>query len=118
MICGLTGTIEADLATGKVKLMPVHGTARDIPVNEGGGHYGADEQMAKDLAATLLTGVPFPVPAVAAMRAGLTCMAIDAALQSGTVVDARAWFAKLDEELGLEVRKSENPNIAKAYGKA
>jgi len=107
LICGLTGSIEADLSTGKVKLLPVHGEARDIPVNEGGGHYGADEQMAKDLAATLLSGAPFPVPAVAALRAGLTCMAIDAALQAGTVVDARAWFARLDEELGTTAAKAQ-----------
>lgn len=100
LICGLAGTIEADLASGKVRLLPVRGAARDIPVDEGGGHYGADEQMAKDLAATLLDGAPFPVPAIAALRAGLTCMAIDAALQAGTVVDARAWFARLDQELG------------------
>ncbi|MEK7413642.1 MAG: Gfo/Idh/MocA family oxidoreductase, partial [Planctomycetota bacterium] len=88
LICGVTGSIESDLATGKVRLLPAHGPARDITIDDGGNvsHYGADEQMAKDLAATLVNGAPFPVPVVASLRAGLTCMAIDAALQSGSVV--------------------------------
>jgi predicted dehydrogenase len=106
LICGLTGSIEADLATGAVRLLPVHGAARTVPVDIGGGHYGADQQMARDLAATLLDGAAFPVPAVAALRAGLTCMAIDAALLGGTVADARPWFARLDEELGQGVAKA------------
>lgn len=100
LICGLNGTIEADLATGRVRLMRIREEAKEVPVNEGGGHYGADGQMAKALAATLLEGAPFPVPADAALRAGLTCMAIDAALQGNTVVDAKSWFARLDQELG------------------
>lgn len=99
LICGLRGTIEADLATGQLRVQRVHQSPDIIPAGEGGGHYGADAQMGKDLAATLLHGAPFPVPAEAALRAGLTCMAIDQALLTGSVVDATPWFARLDSEL-------------------
>jgi hypothetical protein len=52
--------------------------------------------MSRDLAACWLDGVPFPVPAKAALEAGLACMAIDQAQRTGAIVDAGPWMRTLD----------------------
>ncbi len=64
--------------------------SRAYGTSAGHGHYGADQAMASDLAACWLDGAAFPVPAKAALEAGLAAMAIDADH------DASPWLRELD----------------------
>lgn len=110
-LCGTGGTVESDFSTGQVRWMPAYGKPEDLPITTatggpGDGHYGADEQMGRDLAACWLDGAAFPVPAQAAIEAGLLCMAIDQAQRTGTVVDLASWWAELDAALGGQARRA------------
>jgi len=59
-------------------------------------HYGADEQMARDIAAHMQDGAPLPVSVHDALEAGLLAMSIDAARRSGAVVDMAPVWAEYD----------------------
>jgi len=59
-------------------------------------HYGADEQMARDIAAHMTGGAALPVSVHDALEAGLLAMSIDAARRSGTVVDMGPVWADYD----------------------
>lgn len=98
LIAGTHGTLEADLATGRIRVQRIHveGRPEEIDVASGRSHYGADEQMGRDLAASLLDGAPFPADLRGALEAGCACMAIDAAQRAGAVVDLAPWWAELD----------------------
>jgi predicted dehydrogenase len=100
LLAGTHATLECDLATARLRVAGIHGVSEDIPVDTGTSHYGADAGMADDICAHLFEAKPFPVRVVEALEAGLTCMAIDEAARTGTVVDCAPWFARLDRELG------------------
>ncbi len=97
-ICGLEGAIEGDFADPLLRVRRVYEPAEGVRYAEGdgGGHYGADEAMAADLAGCWLDGRPFPVAPKAALEAGLACMAIDLAQREGAIVDAGPWMRTLD----------------------
>ncbi len=63
-------------------------------------HYGADEQMAQDIAAHLREGAQLPVSVIDALEAGLLAMAMDEARRTGSVVDMRGIWAEFDAALG------------------
>ncbi|MFM2089891.1 MAG: hypothetical protein RLZZ127_380 [Planctomycetota bacterium] len=97
LICGVEGLIEGDFANPVLRVRRVYEEPEGIDLGTGNAHhYGADEAMGRDLAACWLDGVPFPVPAKAALEAGLACMAIDQAQRTGSIVDAAAWMRALD----------------------
>ena len=52
--------------------------------------------MARDLAAHMLDGKPFPATAYDALVAGLSVMAVDRAARTGEVVDCAPWWRELD----------------------
>ena len=52
--------------------------------------------MARQLAAHMMDGKPFPVTAYDALVAGLSVMAVDQAAQTGEVVDCAPWWRRLD----------------------
>ncbi len=95
--CGTEGAWESDFATGTWRIQQAFG-APEIhqPASGDGGHYGADEAMAADLAGAWFDGRAFPVPTKAAIEAGLAAMGIDQAQRSGQVFDLSPWWAKLD----------------------
>lgn len=100
LLIGTHGSIESDLTTHQIRYQSVFGASEVIPIHAASGsHYGADEQMGKDLAVTLLDGRPFPVSARASLEAGLLCMAIDLAQREGRVVDLVPWWEALDGAL-------------------
>lgn len=101
VVCGVTGAIESDFATGKVRCQAVYGESRDLlqPGKGEDGHYGADTAMAQDLVDAWFHGKPFPVPTKAALEAGLAAMLIDRAQIEGRVADGAAELAKLDRLL-------------------
>jgi predicted dehydrogenase len=63
-------------------------------------HYGADEQMAQDIAAHLREGVPLPVSVIDALEAGLLAMAMDEARRTDSVIDMRETWTAFDAALG------------------
>ncbi|HWA42388.1 MAG TPA: Gfo/Idh/MocA family oxidoreductase, partial [Hypericibacter adhaerens] len=62
-------------------------------------HYGADEQMARDIIAHLETGAPLPVSVIDALEAGLLALSMDEARRTRTVVDMRPLFERFDNAL-------------------
>lgn len=102
MICGIDGALEGDFGRPDMLLGQCFGKTETISFGAAGGqsHYGADEAMGRDLAACWLDGAAFPVPAKAALEAGLAAMAIDVAQREGKVVDASPWLARLDGIIG------------------
>ncbi len=68
-------------------------------------HYGADEQMARDIAAHMTDGAPLPVSVNDALEAGLLAMSIDNARRSATVVDMAPVWDEFDLALGTVQRQ-------------
>jgi predicted dehydrogenase len=62
-------------------------------------HYGADEQMARDIAAHLTSDAALPVSTAEALEAGLLAMAMDRARYSRSVVDMRSTWDRFDAAL-------------------
>jgi predicted dehydrogenase len=65
-------------------------------------HYGADEQMAHDIAQHLVEGTPLPVSVVNALEAGLLAMAMDDARRTHSVIDMTRTWARFDAALAGE----------------
>lgn len=66
-------------------------------------HYGADEQMARDIAAHMAGGTGLPVSVIDALEAGLTAIAIDEARRTKTVIDMRPLWDRFDAALAGRV---------------
>ncbi|MCX5481068.1 Gfo/Idh/MocA family oxidoreductase [Kaistia geumhonensis] len=62
-------------------------------------HYGADEQMARDIGAHMLNGAPLPVSVVNALEAGLLALAMDEARRTRQVVDMTETWKRFDAAL-------------------
>lgn len=99
-IAGAKATLIADLVRNKLLIRPVldRGAPERIDFNTrtSDGHNGADQEMGRDLLATLETGAPFPVTPEDSMEAGLTVMAIDQAMAEGRVIDCAPLWAAYD----------------------
>jgi predicted dehydrogenase len=99
LLAGTRGTLEADLVENKLlvrDLLSDEPTLRESFQGRFAGHFGADEEMARDLAAHMVEGRRFPVSAYDALVAGLSVMAIDRAARTGEVIDCSAWWSELD----------------------
>ena len=59
-------------------------------------HYGAEEQMAVDVAKHLENGTPLPVSVLDALEAGLTAIKIDEARKQGKILDLNSLWGKFD----------------------
>ncbi len=59
-------------------------------------HYGAEEQMGREIHAHLYDGAPLPVTVLDALAAGLTAMKIDDARRTGQVVDLTELWRRFD----------------------
>jgi predicted dehydrogenase len=59
-------------------------------------HYGADEQMARDVLAYLTTGAKLPVSVLDALEAGLLALTMDEARRTRTVVDMHPLWERFD----------------------
>ncbi|MDO8378883.1 Gfo/Idh/MocA family protein [Phenylobacterium sp.] len=103
-VAGTDATLIADLVRNKLMIRRTLSRQKPERIDYGGvtadSHNGADQAMARDLLATLETGVAFPVTPFDAMEAGLTVMAIDQAMETGTMLDCGEMWAGLDEAQG------------------
>jgi predicted dehydrogenase len=66
-------------------------------------HYGADERMARDIAAHLRGDAALPVSVTEALEAGLLAMAMDQARHGTKMVDMRATWGRFDAALQGEM---------------
>ncbi|MEQ9518571.1 MAG: Gfo/Idh/MocA family oxidoreductase [Parvibaculum sp.] len=98
-LVGTQGTLEADLVSNRLTFRdalarnaPETATVEGDPLE----HYGSDPAMGRDLAAHLLEGTPFPVKITDAIVAGLTVMAADRAMATGSVVDCGEMWERVE----------------------
>jgi predicted dehydrogenase len=63
-------------------------------------HYGADEQMAKDIDGYLAHGRRLPVSVIEALEAGILALSLDEARRSKSVVDLTTVWSRFDAALG------------------
>lgn len=103
-IAGDEGTLIADLVRNRLLVRRAMDRGKperiDFHVRTADLHNGADQAMAEDLRAALERRAAFPVSARDSLEAGLTVMAIDRAMDTGTVVDCEPIWAAFDAAAG------------------
>ena len=102
-VIGSDGMAEGDFAKGFLR---VHNSlsgdvAFDKEYNRDGVsiHYGAEAEMASDLAKHLHNGESLPVSVIDAMEAGLTAMKIDDSRRAGQVLELTDSWKRFDNAL-------------------
>lgn len=101
-IAGSEGTLIADLVRNRLMMRRTDSADKPERIDFGERtedlHNGADQAMARDLAAAL-GGAAFPVTPQESLEAGLTVMAIDKAMADRTLVDCAPMWAAFDAAL-------------------
>lgn len=102
-VIGTDGMVEGDFVRGYLK------AHRAVPKtcvfdshytdNETSMHYGAEEEMAADIAKHLAHGSPLPVTVLDALVAGLTAMKIDESRLNGEVMDLTELWNRFDRAI-------------------
>ena len=65
-------------------------------------HYGADEQMAKDINKYVTHGTKLPVSVIEALEAGILALCLDEARKTRSVIDMAPIWKKFDAALGSQ----------------
>lgn len=95
-VCGTEGTLRGDVATGKIEWQRIgFDTERHTEQTASGGHGGADGILADALRDSIVNGTKPLVSLEDGMKASVACFGIDAALDTGTVVDLRPMWARV-----------------------
>jgi predicted dehydrogenase len=98
-VCGTEGTLRGDVVTGKIEWQRIgFDTERHTEQTASGGHGGADGILADALRDSIVNGTPPLVSLEDGMKASVACFGIDAALDTGTVVDLRPMWATVGFE--------------------
>ena len=101
-VVGTRGTAEGDFVRGYYR---VHDAPTSCKIlsrtysfdhNNPSVHYGAEKEMAADLAAHFHQGLPLPVSIFDALQAGLTAMKLDESRYCGRVVDLAETWQRFD----------------------
>ncbi len=89
LVCGLEGTIEADLVSGTIRAQRIGRSTKleDIELAEKGGHGGGDKTIVQDLADSMTTGCKPKASGEEGFISAITCLAIDEAMTTSQVVD-------------------------------
>ncbi|WP_293376879.1 Gfo/Idh/MocA family oxidoreductase [Phenylobacterium sp. SCN 70-31] len=99
-VAGTEGTLIADLVRNRlmVRRALFRGKPERIEFGErtADAHNGADQAMARDLAAALAGQAAFPVTPFESLEAGVTVMAIDQAMDEARLVDCAPLWAAYD----------------------
>ena len=99
-IVGTDGMAEGDFVRGYLKAH--HAVSGDCVFDKRyrydavSKHYGAERQMAADLARHFDCGAPLPVSVIDGLAAGLTALKIDEALRHGEILDLGPVWAHFD----------------------
>ncbi len=105
-VIGARGMAEGDFIRNYFKVHDARTRERlvdtSFEMTELSQHYGADEQMARDIAAHMVGGHPLPVSVVDALEAGLLAIAIDQARRTRKVVDMAPLWRNFDAALASE----------------
>lgn len=98
-IMGSTGTIRADVLTGKIELKQIGFDTQieDHSTEAKGGHGSGDEVLAAELADSMLHQTAPSVGLMEGLESAITCFAIDEAMDTGAVVDVGRYW----REMGL-----------------
>ena len=100
-VAGADGTLIADLVRNKLMVRRALNRGKPERIDYANvtddGHNGADQAMAIDLLAALEGRAAFPVTPWDSLEAGLTVMAIDRAMDEGTMLDCAPMWARFDE---------------------
>lgn len=96
-MCGMLGTIRADVLTGAIEYTPVGWKSETEVVRPiiGNGHGGAEGPMANDILACMRDGTPMPTNAEDGVTASFTCFGIEEARHEGKVVDMNSYWKEL-----------------------
>lgn len=103
-VMGAKGMAEGDFVRGNLKVTRRDGSVYlDQDYTQGEkfelkGHYGADDQMAADIAAYMRgQSTSLPVSVVDALQAGVAALALDQARFSGQIVDLTEIWSEFDQ---------------------
>jgi predicted dehydrogenase len=99
-VAGTEGTLIADLVRNRlmVRRALFRGKPERLDFGErtADAHNGADQAMARDLAAAMAKTAAFPVTPFESLEAGLTVMAIDQAMDAAQMIDCAPLWADFD----------------------
>ncbi|HEY4203223.1 MAG TPA: Gfo/Idh/MocA family oxidoreductase [Devosiaceae bacterium] len=103
-VMGAKGQAEGDFVRNFFKVTNARTSQRLIDKVYTGSdlsvHYGADEQMAADIAKHLIKGAQLPVSVVDALEAGLLALTMDEARRTRSVIDMGPIWERFDTALG------------------
>jgi predicted dehydrogenase len=95
-LLGTEGSIRANLYGGPVELQRIQAKEKieliEIPKRD--GHAGGDEVLAEELAECIVAGTPPQAGFEEGLASALTCLAIDEAMDTGTVVDVGKYWRR------------------------
>jgi len=97
VILGTEGALRADVLAGTIELRRIgfDTPMEDLSTSAMGGHGGGDDVLAAELADSMLHGMPPSVGMREGVESAVTCFAIDEALDSGSVIDADAYWDRI-----------------------
>ncbi|MCX5495302.1 Gfo/Idh/MocA family oxidoreductase [Kaistia dalseonensis] len=102
-VIGAKGMAEGDFVRNFFKVHDARTSAKLIDTTYSGSelsvHYGADEQMARDIGEHMVHGAPLPVSVVNALEAGLLAITMDEARRTKSVVDMADIWKRFDTAL-------------------
>ncbi|WP_172293701.1 Gfo/Idh/MocA family protein [Pseudoruegeria sp. HB172150] len=106
-VIGTRGMAEGDFVRGFLNVTDSHTSdalvEKTYKATALSQHYGADEEMAAGVVASVLTGAEQPVSVLDALEAGLLAMAMDEARAKRTVIDMAPVWDRYDEALMAKV---------------
>src|SRR3569833_776119 len=107
-VLGAKGMAEGDFVRNFLRVHDSRTSAKLVDkqyaVSGLSAHYGADEQMARDILAQLSTGAAVPVSVLDALEAGLLALTMDEARRTRTVINMDPLWARFDAALEYRSR--------------
>jgi predicted dehydrogenase len=102
-VLGAKGMAEGDFVRNFLRVHDSRTSAKLVDkhyaVSGLSAHYGADEQMARDIIAHLSTGATLPVSVLDALEAGLLALTMDEARRTRSVINMDPLWARFDAAL-------------------
>ena len=102
-VVGAKGMAEGDFIRNYFRVHDARTTDKLIDISfemtDMSVHYGADEQMARDIAGHMVDGKALPVSVVDALEAGLLAITIDEARRTKSVIDMAPLWQRFDAAL-------------------
>jgi predicted dehydrogenase len=101
VICGVKGTIEADLIQGKIKFQKIgyRQAVQEFDMGAKDMHGGADHIIVADLAKSIETGCKPRATGEEGFLSALVCLSIDQAFREGSVVNLRPLWERFNVPL-------------------